>query len=473
MKQITFSIVATFGFLATLPAYSKLVKLDDYLERVKEAHSGYRGALQASRGAGEKAEGASLILSPQFYANGSWNNDQRQTTAPSFQGTQTLTEMYEFGFRKLTRFGLQAKLSYNLGFTNIVGATILPISQFYDARPTLELTQSLWKNGFGGETRAGLATQTAASLAVHYSEAFRAKGILNEAESTYWGLSLARATLAVQKQTLDRAHRILEWANRRVGSDLADRSDSLAAEAAYQTRQLDLQSAADREQSARRKWNSLLGVETDEVEDELETLDVGMVGNLQLPKKADQREDLKAAEQSKIASQANADLARHSITPSLDVSGSLALNARSNDLGTSVSNSLTDRYPLSQIAVRFAMPLDFGLIHDVSAAANLETEAAELAYNRKRFDLDRDWEEQSRNFLQAQRRLHLASEIEDIQKSKVAHEKTRLERGRSTLYQVIQMEQDYSLSRLNRLQITSEVLNYYAKLKLFQNETKR
>jgi outer membrane protein TolC len=399
-----------------------------------------------------------------------FSRDSRQTNAPQFQGTKTNYDSYQLGISKLTSFGLKASLSYNVGYTNIIGATILPVTSFYDAKPLLEFTQSLWRNGFGGETVAQVDLVNAQVLATGYGESFKARGIVSEAEMAYWQLSLARARVVVQEQTLERAKKILDWAKRRVNNDLADKADLLQAEAAYEQRTLDLQQAEDDEESAARKFNSMMEIDSDEVTVQVEKLDPAKVQALGIPKRAEMRDDVKAAQQMERVAVANTELVRQRISPSLDIIGSVALNARNANLNSGFSESFSTRHPLTQIGVKFNVPLDFGLVSEARQSALVERQGATLSYQRKLFEQEREWKDTTRKFAQAKKRLELAHSIEDLQHEKITHEKSRLDRGRTTTYQVILMEQDYSLARLAKLMATTEVLSIYSRLKTFGGE---
>ena len=66
--------------------------------------------------------------------------------------------------------------------------------------------------------------------------------------------------------------------------------------------------------------------------------------------------------------------------------------------------------------------------------------------------------------------LKLACEIETTQKLKLEHERKLLEQGRTSTYQVLLMEQDYSGSQLNTQQTAYKLSEFIAELKLYQNQ---
>lgn len=448
------------------------IGLDDYLKQVRGNNQAYVGAVKASEALKSQAVEGDAIFSPIFFASAFWNSDSRKTNAPSFQGTKTNYDVYTLGIGKVTSFGLDARLSYNVFYTSISGASpaALPISKFYDARPQLEFTQSLWKNGFGKETRSKSELANASLLKLGYETSFRARQLISQAEASYWRLSLARASVDVQQQTLERASTILDWAKRRVGNDLADKADLLQAEAAFEMRALELQRALDEEQAAARAFNSQLGVESDEVTSEVESFDPNIIHAISVPKRDTMRDDVKAAEQDERVARANSELTRQKYAPTLDLVGTIALNGRNATLNPSIDESFTSQYPQSRVGVNFNMPLDFGVVSDAREAALVTRQAAELTYRRRLFDQEREWTDLTRRFYQAKRRFELALGIEELQRKKVTHEKSRLDKGRTTTFQVILMEGDYAAARLTKLQAASEILTLSSSLKTFGGE---
>src|SRR5690606_19231996 len=108
-------------------------------------------------------------------ANGQYVNDKKENLNPQFQGRQTESENYAVGLSKQTTFGLTAKLSYNVTTTQIKGANpqMVPPNRRYEARPSLELSQSLWRNSFGAESEQILAVAAAQADASVATEQFK------------------------------------------------------------------------------------------------------------------------------------------------------------------------------------------------------------------------------------------------------------------------------------------------------------
>ena len=183
------------------------------------------------------------------------------------------------------------------------------LTEYYDSGLALELTQPLWRNGFGRTANYSQQAMEAKAGATFFNEAFKAKSVLSDAESRYWRLAVAREVIRVRTQGLERAVSIRNFNARHEKLHLIDKSDLLQSEAAVKARQLDLQSAVDDERVARLDFNSARGVNTEEVGEKLVLPNVEELRELAVPPRAEKREDVRAAEELMKAASAGNEIA--------------------------------------------------------------------------------------------------------------------------------------------------------------------
>lgn len=465
-----FRRIGFFFFLfAAKPLFSSVLSLDGYLDQVKKGNEGVQALTQTSQSALSRKDEARLLVRPNLFANISFYNDAKPTAAPSFMGTRTIVDSYNFGFSQQTPFGLAGKLYYQWTFTRIEGTApgLLSLPNFYEAKPVLELSQSLWKNGFGRETRSLVKAAEAGNLAQGYADTFKLRAALAEAEGTYWRLAISRQVVQVQKESLERAKRLKEWNSRRARSGLGDRSDELQAEANLQVRNLEFQAAVNEERSASLQFNSLRGSKEEKVQEGLPILAKGTTEKIALPEKKGLRLDVKAAQEMTKVAEANAQIGKEKSSPTLDLFGSLATNGRTDQWGESVSQSFTTRYPTVTVGLKFQTPLDLWQVAENQKAYSKDLQAAELNYRRKAFEEEKEYLDLVKKFQEAKERLNLCFSIEEVQEKKLSREKERLKLGRSVTYQVILFEQDYASAEMLRLKTQGEVLALYSQLKLY------
>lgn len=472
-----------FGILSVMFALSTLstdawardegkLSLEQYLGQVREKNGALTSALEASQGAEKRSEEGNLLLAPTLVGEADFINDKRPTSNPAFQGYKTERNLYSLGISQLTPVGLRATLSYDIDHTKISGANpaFVPLSEYYDARPTLALTQSFWRDAFGAETRASLEALEAQALATSFSESYRAKVELSQAELDYWRLAIAREAVRVQRDTLSRSEKILEWSERRLKLELADKSDFLQAQAAQELRELDLQAALDDERSARRAFNLSRGRDSEEVPEQLASLERIDSAAMSLPKRATLRDDVRAAEQARRAAIANTERRLSHLNPLVDVYGTYSFNGHRSTRGEAVSDSFKDDSPMWTVGVRLEVPLNPGLLFRTREGYHVEKQAAEDNYDRKLLEQESQWKGLTEKISEAKRRLSLSRSIEKAQEAKLAHEKKRHSLGRTTTYQVLLFEQDFASAQLSRIRTQAEVVRLVAQMKTFRSD---
>ncbi len=475
LPLILVPLVSTFPnhVLASSSSYGAL-SLSDFLRQVETQNPASRAATESAQAAQLKLSEAELLTSPQLFSTVQTGKDQREGLFFRYQSV-TSTQ-YTLGVQQQTSYGLAAKLSYTLTtqeYTGLPDTLLLsnPVlaGQFYEGLPKLELTQSLWRNAWGSETRALQSQLEAASAIQLETEKFKKKMTLTQASATYWRLSLAREATAIAQETLGRASRLSEWSKKRAQLGLADQSDALQGEAAVQLRKLQLRAAQDEERSARLAFNSARGKTGDSVDETLSkipaTTELHQTPST-LPSNLT-REDLIAAEKNLSLSEASAELGRARNTPSLDLFASAALNSRDSATADAVSNSFGTEQPTLGVGIKLVLPLDAAAWTSAREGYARDRQAAELQLERKRLEVQQEWTDLQQKIADSQARLGIADLLVETQERKANAERERFNKGRSTTYQVLTFEEDYAQSRLNRLRSQFELQTLTLQLNTF------
>jgi outer membrane protein TolC len=439
----------------------KLLSLNFYLKQVKENHLGYQAAVLQKEGSALRLSEASLALAPTLFSTLQQSSDSKKS--PFFPYDKIISNTYSLGISQTTRFGLQAKLSYLLYFTDYVGIN----QNYYEGKPVLELSQSLWRNHWGAEIKAIEKAQKAAVLATHFGESFKMKQLLLEAETIYWKFQYTKKNIEIQKSALERAQKIYDWSNKRVRLRLTDQADLLQAKAVLESRKLQCELALNEERATAIHFNQARGVKEMHVPETLEEIPIDPLMALTPIKNSILREDLKAAAAIEEAATANAELMSEHNKPVLEVFTSLALNGKNSTARSATLDAFKTNQPSTLIGLRLQLPLYFGTLQDARNGWLKELKSAELLYQQKQFEQEQEWTELTLTFEEAKKRYLLAQAIESAQSQKLFYEKDRLNRGRSTTYQVLLFEQDFAQSQITRLQIQTEILQIHARLKLF------
>jgi outer membrane protein TolC len=338
---------------------------------------------------------------------------------------------------------------------------------FNQGRPQLQITQSLWRNWLGSETRATIDSQQAQALATSFSQSYQGRVILSQAEIAYWNLALYRSTVTITQSELDRAQQLYDVNSRKAHLGLADESDRLQAEAQLKLRKLQLESARDNERSAAQTFNEYRGVIAPTVAEQVQPLESDRIIQVEVPARAKMREDVRAAMEQSRASDANAQLGREKATPTFEVYGSVGPAAEELSPGSTVIHSFALDQLEREAGVRLSVPLNFGVMSESRNGFAKEQAGADLIYQRKVFEQENDWDDLNRKLSEYKTQLELSRSVELAQKEKLHVERDRLSRGRTTTFNVVQFEQDYLQAQLSVVQAQAQVLQIIAQMKTF------
>ncbi len=444
--------------------------LSAFLDQVRSGNKDYQAAVQGAEGASLRADEASFVTSPQLFGEVLYSQDKKEPDLPSQPKDVRATQL-SLGIAQQFSFGLGAKLSYVNAKYDLLGAPalILPPASghFYRSRPQLELNFPLFKNLLGSETRAQREVLFNQGKAKSYVESFRAKILLAEAESVYWKLALARTLVKSTEENLERAGKMRGWSTRRKNLGLADEAQFLQADANYELRVLEAQSAVDEERVTRRRLNTLRGIDSEQVEYALADPTSEMLDGLKVPGLFSEREDLKAQRAELTAKKAATQISKQKFKPDLNVFGLYAWNGKDAERDKAMSESFKDDKNTYAVGVKFTMPLDVFTLSKQQRGYALEEKATELQLQRKEFESVRDWQDIRERFVEGRNRFKVLLKIEEAQKKKLARERDLQGRGRSTLFQVLQFESENASTQVARTRAQVELLTLYAYLKTY------
>lgn len=441
--------------------------LNDYLDQVEQGSPAIASARLHSEGGPLRAGGAEVLTAPYLFGVTNSYHDLSETLYPASQGYGTQATGYTFGVGMNTPLGLNARYSWNTAFSDTNGLPVSPTGR-YSSYNRLDATLNLVKNGFGSEIRARKELIRAGNSAQGFAGKFQWVARLAEAESAYWRLAFARQAVQVQKEILARADKLSQWANRRVSLQLGDRGDVLQAKANQEIRTLELTAAVEEERASARAFNLMRNREGESVPEAVGLPSLEDILRMQAPQKEGERLDVQAAAERTKAAQAQAQLDKDALKPSVDLVATYAWNGRDTQRNQAISEAFHNGHPYKAIGVNFTVPLDVPTWVKALRGANQEIEAAEYDLDQTRISESKDWSDLTSRLRDARSRLALANTIEGVQKDKFENERLRLQRGRTTTFQALTFEQDYAQAQLIRLRTQSEVLQLLAQMKSYR-----
>jgi outer membrane protein TolC len=464
-----------------LGSYAKadpVLTLDGFIQEVRTRNHAYQGAVETREGSVGRAREADLLTSPSLFSTFQYISDSKLPVLPSFAYDSVNTENFTLGLSEQFDFGLKARLYYAYDYTKYVNATIPGVTSldpaFFsprDARPVLELSLPIWGGGFGRTIRAQKEATVAQARSEQYTAENQVREISVQAETAYWALAVNRELVAIQERAVKEAQATYDYNDKKVKRNLAESSDLLQSEAALESAKLSLKAARDNERSAARQFNTVRNATGDAVSEILAPIDWDAFEKNIVPTvMPGNRADVEAAGAQSQSAQATAKVAVENDRPTLEVYGSYALNGRSyQSFSDTLSNSLDSGRPTSIVGVRFNMPLNFTAQSEARHGAERQSLGAELRYQQTLSDQNQQWSDLTNRLHDAQDQYHYARVIENVQKKKLENEKQQLRRGRSTTFQVLQFEQDYTNSQLIRARAGAQALDLRSQLKRYQS----
>jgi outer membrane protein TolC len=448
---------------------SQALTLDDYLTQVKKQNLDYQSGTEKAEGYLLQSREADLTFAPDFFADATLGEDEKPTSPHYYDSLKTQT--YNVGFEQTFRFGLEAKLYYQLMETKFINPNpLLTDAQYWDATPQLELTLPLWGGGFGRSDQANQTIARQQNLAQKYSSQAEALNTLAQAESTYWRLSVAREVLNIQEKALTAAQDIYNYVSKKMRMNLGEKADVIQAQALLDSRQLELQRARNEERAAQREFNKFLHRDAFAPVENLDPIDYARLEKFSLPQeRPGTRADVKAVEAQTETAKAQALLSYEKNRPTLDLFGKFALYGRNEKLQSAFEQSGRRDYDADYVGVRFKMPLHFGAAGDVKSGAKQLEKAWEINKEQAFYLQEQDWIYLTQTLEDARKNLELSSKMETTQKEKLATERVRFHQGRTTTYQVLLFEQDYSQAAISKAQSAAQILDLLTQVQLYQN----
>lgn len=464
-------------FLFISPAQLFAFTMNDYLSLVKENNSLFISLKKDRESKILRQNEADLVFHPNFFLNSQFIDDKRVTTAPSFQGTQTIRKFYQAGVSENFRSGTKASFSYNVNHTEINGASplVLPQNSFYDLAPQIEISQSLWRNFFGREDRANNKILKSQIEISKLNSEFKYRELLMKSKIAFYRLVFALQSLDVQKQSLERANKLRDWNYRRVQQSLTDEIDLLQAESNLLAKEIDFQSALTELQSAQINFNSL--IQNEKIPDVASILydqefhqEAIKLLEKEWTKSEFIREDIQSSFFNYKLMESQAQLGIEKNRPTFELFGTYSLNGRAQDYSPASNQATQSDHPYAMVGLKFITSFDAINPYKARKAYAEDKFVADLQYRRKVFEVKTEMEDLFKRFNDNKKKLKLALKMEEIQKKKLLNEKDRYNKGRTTTFQVLQFEQDYASAQLLKLRSELEILSAYNQLEFFNGE---
>ncbi len=475
MPRILFFILIFFAF--NLRAQERQVlTLEDYLEQVKNQNLSYVGYEKSAESFELLKKKSKLVTAVTLFGNVQNSSTEQNQAIQIVRYNQIYNRTSQVGLSQVSSFGLNTVLSYTLNHVTYKGLNTATAvnpqlaSSNYQVIPKIEMSLPLWQNRFGAATKAEIDSTYFANEAQKFAAKSLSVQEIILAQKIYWNMVYASNALKIQQNALQSAKRIFDYVSKREKMNLGEKADVLQSKALYESRKLALKQAENDYKIAARDFNKKRHIDSSEVTEELSGFDFASLKQFIVPNvKSDDRFDIKAEAANMKAAVADAKITEESNKPSLNLYGSYATNQIAGGINSTVNNTFLPLGRAKTIGINFSTPINFFTTSDIRQGAVKSAAAARSTYQQKVFEQESDWQNLVQNLKIYKESLELAKAAEEAQKAKLENERFRLKQGRTSTYQVLLFEQDYSNSQLVTIQTANLMLALIADQKLYGN----
>lgn len=459
------SILYLISLCLSLQVISNVLDYSSYQNEVLSKNSSMVGLKASIDSYHQKEKESNLVFSPQVFANFFYSQDERETLNPQFMGVTTTVKNYEVGLKQQTPWGQQLSLSYQSQYIGLNG-TILTSPLAYEVGPKIELTQSLWKNFFGQESRAQRSFIKSQNAALYYQDLHNYKLLLMQTKMLYFNTYIAKESLRLQLESLKRAQEILTWAQKRSQRQLADESDYLQAQAQVLSKEFEVRVARENLSSVEKKFQSMRGNDHSTLSETLVPLNAEELLSYMAPSEYIPRAEFQAFEEQLNLHISQSVISAHRYKPTFEIFGQMHYQGRDPEYSIADNEAWDRKNEWWVVGLRFMAPIYFLDSSDTIGAYEIQQQVAAKQLEQKKIDEFSAWNNLIEQLEQKKERYKISKKLQAVQKKKIDVERTRLKQGRTTTYQVLMFEIDYLNAELIHLQSMAELVQVTSELDL-------
>lgn len=474
-------VLLSLGFLtlwsvATDAGSRPLLSLEEYLKAVEEKDPQTRAQTLQQEAGRLEASKANFGISPDLISKVTGHYTERQSFGSPITADNGKGLGAELKIRQPTVIGLEVEPGIRFerwkysGLSSLAGAPIAGDS-YSDATLFINLRQPLWSGGFGRQKRAERDLVRALASQSEFAGRAGREARLWEAKRAYFTLVYFQNLLEVQGKAAQDATALEKWTQKRANQNLTDESDALQSRAQQQRRELDLASTQKNYKEAARYFNSLRGLVSDEVVENLapmENLKKNLVASEKLAASAANiSAAAKASQASLLAAQNEARLNKEISRPKLDLFGTGEFSALKSKLSPAIGGAFAGKDKGLLVGLEMVLPLNVMARWRAVKSDELKVQAAENSLAQTRIDENQRKQNLLESISSLREQVKIAQVLEDTQKKKLQLERARHRQGRSTTFQILSFQQDYSDIQAQRLGLELALLTQISELELF------
>jgi len=487
MAKLLFNFLFLLCFLAKITTSfaqnnqpNIVLSLEQYLQQVQSKNLNIIAYNQQQISNEKLAKKSQLITAIKLYGFSERSFAEQNQALQLFKYSRLYNQNNQVGLNYQSSYGFETNLNYSLNNTNYKNLILNnnnnnnPLfRRNSQATSSIELNFSLWQNFLGSKTKANISSIYNQHQFIKLNSLGLSMQEKIEAEIAYWHLFFCQKNVAIQQQALVSANKIFDYLYKKSQMNLAETNDVLQAKAMVQTKQLNLSQAKNQLNQAKIIFNQKRNLNSQEVSENISEPNIASLQNYlfesDLQKQSPQNPFLLAQKNKMQANIALAEIEKENQKPMLNLYSSYTRNVAeaNNKLAFNHSFNSDNRANSANIGIQFSMPINFLLVNQIIEGSEQQILAEKNQYQQQQLQYQNTWQNLNINGLALQENLKLALDILQIQKNKLNQERLLLKKGRTSTYQILMFEQDFSLAEANLWQIVYQLQQTIASRQIY------
>ena len=387
-------------------------------------------------------------------ATADWKEDRDKPASTSLSGTKTITGNLNAGLTKKIITGT----TLDLQFKNIykeTDATSSALKTYWDPKLELNITQPILKNFFGVNDRNNLKVGELKNLLSRYRSQDQMETALSQISKLYLDFSAAEETLHIKKEALEHAKKLYAANKKKLKLGTIEETDLLASEANVLSRENDTlisknnwELAHENLKVALEEKTAVVFVPKDPVTFHEETFELAK----SIEEAFKNRKEYLVAQKDLEQKNISLSVSNNSLFPQLDLVATLASNGLDNDYPKAVNDIGSLNYPTYYAGITFKFPLENNSAKSTYDQNRIEKLTALYTFQKLQNEIHLDMAQHLKTLTTFALKAKSTDQINALRRKKMLEEEKKFNQGRSSINFVIQFQEDYLNSSIQKIQ---------------------
>ncbi len=383
-----------------------------------------------------------------------WKDDRDKPASSSISGTKTITENLNVGLTKKMMTGTNLDFQFKNVYKE-TNASLSTLPTYWDPKLELNITQPLLKNFFGINDRNNLKVGEFKNILSRYRSQDQLETALSNISKLYLDFSAAQEILHIKKEALEHAKKLYAANKKKFKLGTIEETDLLASEANVLSRDNDTliaknnwELAHENLKVALEEKTSLIFTPKDPVSFQEETFELSKSIEEAFKNRKEYLTAQKELEQKNIS----LSISKNSLFPQIDLVATLASNGLDKDYPKAVNDIDSLNFPTYYAGITFKFPLENNSAQSTYDQNRIEKLTALYTLQKLENEIHLDITQHLKTLTIVALKAKSTKKINTLLKKKMLEEEKKFNQGRSSINFVIQFQEDYLNSSIQKIQ---------------------